>query len=183
MLWADWAGILEKQAGRGSRTSWAVRLEACQTDYKVRWSILQRLPESAFSWKKGPLDTAPPPLASLLPPQELDRWETWTTSLKPERAEKFICRLSPKLTLPYSRKWGHSQIYRVPTLKTEDIAPSSAGHHPAPWSSKASYHLECPLTPAGGPRAGPTCQRRVKKRGMSVAFLSMEIRLSQSFWV
>lgn len=133
--------------------------------------------------KKGLWIQPHPPLASLLPPQELDRWETWTTSLKPERAEKLMCRLSPKLALPNSRKWGHSQIYRVPTLKTEDTAPSSAGHHLAPWSSKASYHLECPLNPVSGPRAGPTCQRRAKKRGMSVAFLSMEIWLSQSFWV
>lgn len=64
MLWADWAGILEKQAGRGSRTSWAGRLEACQTDCKVRWSALQRLPESAFSWKKG-LWTQPHPRSPL----------------------------------------------------------------------------------------------------------------------
>lgn len=35
----------------------------------------------------------------------------------------------------------HSQIYRVSTLKTEDTAPSSAGHHPAPRSSKAPYRL------------------------------------------
>lgn len=28
----------------------------------------------------------------------------------------------------------HSQIYKVPTLKTEDTVPSSAGHHPAPCS-------------------------------------------------
>lgn len=106
MLWADWAGILEKQAGRGSRTSWAVRLEACQTDYKVRWSVLQRLPESAFSWKKRAFGYSPTPAHFPSPTSRTEQMGNLDHLFKTRKSGEIHMQAFPQADSPIQQKVG-----------------------------------------------------------------------------